>query len=121
MPATAPDVANRITKLFGGARIVLPNEFALHDELARRLTAAGIGFEREVRMGAKKRPDFRIDDIAVELKIDGGVMAILRQLKRYADDPRLAGVVLVTTRPVSIPSSLGGKPLAMVSLWRNLL
>ncbi len=120
-PIDSSRVATAIARLFGQDRIVLRDEFSLHDALAARLTKAGIEFHREVRMGLHKRPDFVICGIAVELKIGGGAMAILRQLKRYADTPEINGVVLVTTRPVNLPETLGGKPLRGVNLWRNLL
>ncbi len=107
--------------MFGRERLILGDEFALHDQLAARLTAGGVAFAREVRLGPRKRPDFMIARIAIEVKVQGGQMEILRQLKRYADDPAISGVVLVTTRPVSVPPTLGGKAIAQVSLWKNLL
>ncbi len=110
-----------IARLFGQDRLVLKDEFALHAELEARLIAKRIPFEREVRMGPHKRPDFVVKGIAVELKIAGGEMEILRQMKRYAADPTIRGVVLVSTKAMAVPETLGGKPVAVVNLWRNLL
>ena len=121
MTITAPWVAAVLVQAFGRDRIVLNDEFALHNEIAARLRRQGIAFQREVRMGTRKRPDFMVGDVAVEVKVQGGRLHVLRQLKRYADDPRVGGVVLVTTRPLGLLNTLGGKPLVSVELWKNLL
>ena len=110
-----------LMRAFGHDRIVLRDEFSLHREIVARLQRASVPFEREVQMGAKKRPDFMLGSVVVEVKIQGSAMGILRQLKRYADDPRVEGVVLVSTRPITLPSLLGGKSVLAVDLWQNLL
>jgi hypothetical protein len=117
----AQSLAQAIAVCFGNDRIFLRNEFSLHDELARRFDLRGILYTREVRLGRKKRPDFMVGAVAVEIKIDGGELAILRQLKRYADDPTTTGVVLLTTRKIGHPVTLSSKPIASVCLWKNLL
>lgn len=57
----------------------------------------------------------------IEVKIKGGAGAIARQLTRYAQDPGLAGLVFVTSRPVMLGRYLNGKPLAVVHMGKGWL
>lgn len=116
-------IAGIVCRVFGRDRLVIRNEFSLHQELATRFADRGVTFLREVSKGPKKRPDFMVGRIAVEIKIGGSAMGTLRQLKRYADDATIDGVVLVTTRVmrIPIPGTLGGKPVGVVNLWMNSL
>jgi hypothetical protein len=60
-------------------------------------------------------------DVGIEVKLKGGAGAIARQLGRYAQDPGLAGLVFVTSRPVMLGNSLHGKPLAVVHMGKGWL
>jgi hypothetical protein len=85
------------------------------------LTTAAVPFEREVPLSRKDRPDFLISGhLVVELKVDGSGPAVTRQLQRYAQDPRVSGLVLVTTRQrhMRMPATLSGKPVACLFVGR---
>lgn len=59
--------------------------------------------------------------IGIEVKLKGGARDISRQLARYADDFLIAGLVLVTARPMSLPLTLREKPIVVVDLGRAWL
>lgn len=77
-------------------------------------------FRREVTI-AGGVIDFLIGDCGVEIKIKGQPAAICRQLKAYAAEPTLSGLVLVTSKPVAVPQCLAGKPVAVFDLARAWL
>lgn len=73
---------------------------------------------REARLSARDRIDFVIGDLGVEVKVDGSLAAVTRQLHRYAQVEELAGVLLVTTRAahLAVPRELNGKPIVVARL-----
>jgi hypothetical protein len=62
-----------------------------------------------------------MDRIGVEIKIKGKRADITRQLARYAEDPDLHGLVLVTARPVGLPAQIGWKPVLELDIGRAWL
>jgi hypothetical protein len=74
------------------------SEVVLHAGLAEALTEAGIDHQREVQV-AGGRIDFLIGSLGIEVKIKGTVEALGRQLRRYAADPRIDALLVVTSRP----------------------
>lgn len=118
--------------LLGGFRYRFVSEVELQDGIAKVLHGANLNFEREltlprvegVRMvaGVNDRPDFIVDGIAVEVKIKGGLSALLRQMSRYADHPSIRGVLAIGTPRWldGVPSSLSGKPVHGLRLISSL-
>lgn len=97
------------------------SEHELHEGIASSLAAAGIAFEREVRLDARSRVDFLTGDgIGIEVKVAGSVHSVVRQLARYAEHDRVRALVLATTTvkhwPLCGCPSTGGKPLAIAWL-----
>ena len=78
------------------------------------LTKAGVSYIREHRFNAKDRIDFLVEGhIGLELKIEGSVNTIARQLMRYALIEEVAEVVLFTCRArhCTMIRHLNGKPV----------
>jgi hypothetical protein len=81
---------------------------------------------REVDLGDAGRIDFMVRcrtlphvlDVGVEVKVDGGADAVLRQLATYLEHPDVAGIVLVTTKAAhrGLPRELHDKPIEIVWL-----
>lgn len=96
------------------------DEYRIQASVAKVLTAKGIPFQTEVALSATDRVDFLVDGcIAVEVKVRGSRMAVLRQLQRYARNERISGVVLAAARRTllaGLPDELHGKPLTGVLL-----
>lgn len=57
----------------------------------------------------------------IEVKLKGQPREILRQVRGYAWEPTISGLVLVTAKPVPAPADLCGKPFAVLDLGRAWL
>ena len=112
--------AAAVCTLLGSFRFAAFDEATLQRLIADVLIVAGYKFEREKRLSRKDRLDFLLDDgVAVEIKIDGSLTGVMRQLSRYAEHERVLAIVLVTTRATQalrIPSEFSGKPVRVVLL-----
>ena len=96
-----------------------PYEADLHALVADRLAQSGLPFMHEARLGPGCRIDFLIGDVGVEIKKGRPAPKLwLAQLTRYAGCGGLSGLVLVTQRSVSLPESVRGLPLHVISLQR---
>lgn len=125
--AAAADLPTRMQTLVDtilAYRFRYCGERDLQDGLARVFDAAGLEVDREVRLSPRERIDFLAGDIGLEVKVAGRPSALARQLMRYALDPRIAGLVLVTDRTqfaaLRLPPMFNGKPLTVVALYGGL-
>ena len=111
-----------ITRALRAHRFRYDAEAELQEGIGRVLTAAGIGFEREVSIGRGDRIDFVAGGVGIEVKRAGGLSAVTRQLHRYAQAPTITALVLVTDRMqlARLPDTLAGKPVQVVSLLGGL-
>jgi hypothetical protein len=122
------------------------NEADLQRGLAQAFEADGLVFEREVEIGGdgerfessmtgmdlaiaeaewklrrrgRDRVDFLVGQcVAVEVKVDGSIGEVTRQLHRYAQSVRVLALVLISTktRLDNLPAQLNGKPLRVAVL-----
>lgn len=99
------------------------DEAELQRAIAEVLTGAGVEHQREARLTARDRIDFLVGRIGLEVKVDGALAAVTRQLHRYAQLPEIDGLLLVTTRPQhrAAPRDLCGKPVGVVLLHGGML
>jgi hypothetical protein len=110
--------ADAICALLGGYRFACSNEAQLQQAIEELLRQAGYQFMREKHLSRKDKPDFDVGGVAIEVKVDGSLTDVLRQLSRYAEQPAVDVLVLVTTRATHarVPTSMGGKPIRLVHL-----
>jgi len=89
------------------------SECDLQDAVAAVL--AEIGPVREWIHG-RDRPDFFLDGVAIEVKIDGSLSALTRQCHRYAQIGEVAAILVVTNRHrlAQLPEEMNGKPVRVV-------
>lgn len=108
----------QISALLRGMRCSARGELALHDAIADALRHQGIAFEREVRLTAHDRIDFLCEDLGIEVKVEGAITSITRQLHRYAQSDRIGRLMLVTTRMrhLSCARELNGKKVDVLHL-----
>lgn len=90
-------------------------------EVAAALDAAGLSFREQVQLTPQDRPDFMVGSSAVELKIDGALVALIRQLHRYAQHQDVASIVVVSSklRLADLPPTINNKPVAAVWVARG--
>lgn len=101
------------------------SERDLQDGIEVALKRGGFAYERERSLEMAGIVDFLVaGGVAVEVKVDGSPVDVLRQLIRYADRPEVRAVVLVTAqrrlgRVVS--GKVRGKPAYVVDFWKSAL
>lgn len=89
--------------------------------LLDRLDASVIS--REHRLGPGDRPDFLLDGrVVVEVKGSRHqASSVRRQLTRYAAYPEVESLILATSRAMTMPAAIGGKPVLVLNLGRAWL
>lgn len=103
------------------ARFSWASEKDLQDGIEQLLREKDLEYQREVQL-SNGVIDFMVGDVGVEVKIKGQLKAVLSQLRRYAADPKVASLVLVTGRLqlTSCPPTINGKCLTVVPLMGSL-
>ena len=94
-----------------------PDEASLQTAVRTALQHTAISFEEQVEITpGVSRIDFLVGAVGIELKVDGSTNAVIRQLHRYADSPRVSELLLVTTRAkhICVPRLLAGKPVELL-------
>ena len=111
-------LASTIAQLLAPLRCKARDELVLQDLIAEMLAREEIPFEREVRLSAHDRIDFLCESIGVEVKVDGSLAEVTRQLHRYAQSDRVSELLLVTTRSrhKPMPPAFAGKPIRVLHL-----
>ena len=96
-----------------------PEEYDIHAAVAEALAAAGLEYQHEYRLGPRRRIDFRVGRIGIEVKKGRPASSELAaQLKRYLESDDLDAVVVMSQRVAAVPDAIGGKPVVLVSLNR---
>ena len=96
-----------------------PEEYDIHAAVADALSAAGLAFIHEYRLGPRNRIDFLVGRVGIEVKKGRPATSDLtRQLRRYLAADALDGLIVVTQRVTAVPSVICGKPVILVSLNR---
>ena len=91
-------------------------ERRIQDAIAEILVVNEIPFKREVVLSPGNRPDFMVEGVALEVKVGGSIAEVLRQMQRYASEPAVKAVLLVTTRTQHMRARVGqlaGKPVGV--------
>lgn len=103
---------------------VLRSPFALYESdihltVEKRLREAGLPFEHEARIGKGCRIDYLVGNVGIEIKKGKPTPSVLiGQLRRYAACEGIEALVVLTQRSVTLPSSVAGVPVAVLSLNR---
>ena len=96
-------------------RIPSAKESEMQATIEAVLKSRGISHSREHIFGSGDRIDFLVGTVGVECKVKGPVFSVAAQLERYAAEPGVECVVLVTSvsRHFAI-EGLCSKPLVVV-------
>ena len=96
-----------------------PEEYDIHAAIARALEDAGLPYEHEYRLGPRRRVDFRVGRVGIEVKKGRPASSRLaEQLRRYLASDELDAIIVVAQRVTALPGAIGGKPIYLVSLNR---
>lgn len=108
-------VANALRAGLGVAPVYTERD--LQDRVSAALTKAGIDHQREARLEDCGRPDFMVGRLAIEVKIKGSRMDLIRQVQRYLSHDDVDGALVVTTKLAHhLPDSLYDKPVRVLYL-----
>lgn len=108
---------HRIISILRPLCLTLVDEKRLQAEIEDAFTAAGLGFQREVRLSAGDVIDFLVEGgIGAEVKIKGGKRDIYHQMQRYSYHDRITSLILISNVPMGLPPEIGGKPAYFHSL-----
>jgi hypothetical protein len=102
-------------------RFPLSSEKQCQAAIEDALEENGIAFEREVHLGPKDVPDFRIDATLIEVKIGGSKSAIFRQCRRYCDYDGVRDLILASNVAIGLPETVNGRGLWLLPLGRGWL
>ena len=93
------------------------SEVELQDGVAEVLGRHGLAFEREAALDGRDRIDFLVGATGIEIKVDGSLSLVTRQIHRYLQCERVAGIVVLTSRRkhANIPHEISKKPVRV--LW----
>ena len=114
-----------LVRVLQSRRFRFTSEAELQEGIAKTLDAYTIDHRREHCLDKNDRLDFYIaaPRVAVEVKIDGSLSDLTRQVHRYAQNNDVAGIVIVTSlsRLTDLPSSINHKPVRVVHLLGSVL
>lgn len=108
-----------VARTIAGTEFRYASEADLQEGIAGALVARGWRVEREVSLTPCCRIDLMVGSlnrVGVEVKVNGSIAAVSRQLRRYAECEQVGALVLVTNRVGHrrLPDELCGKPLVVV-------
>lgn len=118
MTDPAPEI---LVALLRRTRMRVGSEAALQQSIEDTLAAAGHAYQREARLSPADRIDFLVGGVGIEAKARYPKRAIYRQLERYAAQPVIGSLILVTGTAMGLPAEIGGKPVFIVSTGRAAL
>lgn len=102
-------------------KINFSNEAECHRGIKEAFDAAGIAYQHEVKI-PEGRLDFLIDGVGVEVKLDGSLSDLTRQLYKYSLSSKLTGLAVITNknRLTYLPLEMSEKPLEVIFLSGNV-
>ena len=96
-----------------------PGEYGLHRMVAGALKAAGLPYIHEYRLAPRRRIDFFVDGVGVEIKKGRpNARDLLSQVERYLACDELAEIIVVTQKDTPLPARVLGKRVTSISLNR---
>lgn len=96
--------------------VITDKEEALQDAVRVRFQQLSVRFVEQVAVDKQNRFDFAHEGIVIELKVNGGLPALTRQIDRYAALDVVSEVCVVTTKRqhLRLPVEIRGKPVRVV-------
>lgn len=99
----------------------LGNEARLQQEIARVFDEKNIPYNREVVLSNQDRIDFMVNNIGIEIKINGSSSEIFRQCRRYCRHNEVDELILASNKAMGLPENIEGKSAFFFHLGRAWL
>lgn len=115
-------ILDEIYDILSGYNYRFSDEKRLQEGIAAALKEHKVEFTKEYTLKKGVRIDFLVKGgIGIEVKVDGSVMAVNRQLQQYALHEAVTGILLVTSRGThnQVERRLADTPIRVLCL--NLL
>ena len=97
----------------------MPGEYDLHRLVAEALKAAGLPCIHEYRLAPRRRIDFFVGGVGVEIKKGRpNARELLKQVERYLACDELREIIVVTQKDTPLPARVLGKRVTCISLNR---
>ena len=108
----------KIKDLLKGLRLSVNDEKLLQGELEtlfiygiKRIIEDRSTLKREYPLEGAGRVDFFVTaGSAIEVKIKGSPKAIYRQLEKYSKNEEVKELILITSKTMTLPETINGKP-----------
>ncbi len=110
----AIQLADAVVALLARVKFSYRDEKELQEGIRRVLTMAGLSFEREAQLAGRDRIDFWLEPgLGLEVKVDGSLSLVTRQLHRYSEHPTVHALLLVTScsNHRALPHAMSDKPV----------
>ncbi|AHJ13135.1 DUF5131 family protein [Sulfurospirillum multivorans] len=116
-------IINQVGMSLSKRRLNLSDEKLLQNDIASAFDHSSIAYEREVKIKDKSIVDFMIGTLAIEVKIrgNGSAMSIYRQIERYCDSDQVEAILLLTSKTMTLPETINGKAVYVLSLGKTQL
>lgn len=116
---TARDM-DRVADAIAAVRVpARPEEYDIHAAVAGALDAARLEYVHEYKLGPRRRIDFLVGRVGIEVKKGRPAASrLVAQLRRYLESDALDGAIVVTQRALPLPATINGKPVRLISLNR---
>lgn len=116
----APMDTQEILRALSTLRVpAAPGEYDLHRMVAEAFQAAGLPCEHEYRLAPRRRIDFFVDGVGVEIKKGRpNARDLLLQVRRYLEADELKEIIVVTQKDTPLPARVDGKRVTNISLNR---
>lgn len=114
---------DRLVSVLACYRYRYSSEAELQEGISDALKASEIEHKRECALGRPDRPDFLVGSLAIEVKINGSLSSLLRQISRYTKHTEVSGVLVIGSPhwlPL-VPETLNEKPIRNLRLMRSML
>ena len=104
-----------------GYQFQFSSELELQEGVSQVLTSHEIEHDPEHLLDGLDRIDFLVGDLGLEIKVDGSLSLVTRQVHRYLQSDQVKGLLLLTSRQKhrNLPSTINGKPVRV--LWATPL
>jgi hypothetical protein len=82
------------------------------------LSELGLEYQRELVLDPKNCIDFLVGGIGIEVKVNGSLAAVTRQVHRYLGFEAVESLLLFTTRSIHgrLPDTIQGKRVAVLTV-----